>query len=126
MREEKIMFDILYKLKKHNFILHYYKATTGSCYIKLDYGTCGSIRIANHKGIDKYKYTFNLMIDIDKSYIKDNRKYYCIDDLDKMIKDIVDYKEELKDKFNYENQKEYWKECCYRKRKGFWQTCIEY
>lgn len=124
--KKDIMFDLLKKLSKYNFKLHYYKATTGSCYIKLDYGTCGSIRIADHKGIEKYKYTFNLMTDINKSYEKDNRKYYCLNDIDKLLKDILQYRKEQENKFDYESMLEYWKECCYRKRKGFWQMCEEF
>lgn len=126
MNKEIIMYDLLKKLSKYNFELHYYKATTDSCYIKLDYGTCGSIRISDHKGIEKYKYTFNLMTDIDKSYEKDNRKYYCLNDIDKLVQDILKHKESLEEQFDYDYQKEYWKECCYRKRKGFWKICQEY
>lgn len=124
--KEIIMFDLLKELSKYDFELHYYKATTDSCYVKLDYGTCGSIRISDHKGIEKYKYTFNLMTDIDKSYEEDGRKYYCLKDINKLVKDIIKHKENLEKQFNYANQKEYWKECCYRKRKGFWQICQEY
>ena len=55
-----IMFDLLRRLDKEGFILHYLQAfSTDSCYIKLDFGVCMSIRISDHKGIDKYKYTFN-------------------------------------------------------------------
>lgn len=124
--KETIMLDLLKKLKKCGYELHYYKASTGSCYIKLDYGTCGSIRISDHKGIEKYKYTFNLMTDIDKSYEKDGRKYYCLEDIAKLINDINNYREEQSNKFDYNVFKKYWKECCYRKRKGFWQMCQEY
>lgn len=124
--KEQIMFELLSKLSEYNFKLHYYKATTDSCYIKLDYGTCGSIRISDHIGIEKYKYTFNLMTDINKSYEEDNRKYYCLKDMDKMVKEIVNYREQQKKNFDYEKKTDYWKECCYRKRKGFWQICKEY
>ena len=89
------MFKLLNDLDYHGFILQYYEAYfTSSCYIKLDYGISNSIRIADHKGKDKYPYRFNLMIGLDKSYENDGRYYYSIDDYNKMILDIKKFKEE--------------------------------
>lgn len=126
---DKIMYDILDKLDRKGFVLYYLKAySTSSRYIKLDFGVCKSLRIADHKGIDKYKYTFNLMIGLDKSYEEDGRFYYCIEDLDKMIKDIVNYKKDLEVKygFNYYQYMLDYKNQLLRKRKGFWEKAKNY
>lgn len=96
------MFDLMRDLDKKGFVLYYYQAySTPSCYIKLDHGVAGSVRISDHKGIEKYQYKFNLMLCCDKSYEKDGRKYYCMADYDKMIKDIQDFKQERLDKYGF-------------------------
>jgi hypothetical protein len=129
MRTDKIMYDILEKLDGKGFVLYYLKAfSTSSCYIKLDFGVCKSIRIADHKGIEKYKYTFNLMIGLDKSYVEDGRYYYCLEDLDKMIKDIIKYRDDLQKVYGFkyfETMLEYKKQFL-RKRKGFWEKAKSY
>lgn len=129
MRTDKIMYDILEKLDRKGFVLYYLKAfSTSSCYIKLDFGVCKSIRIADHKGIEKYKYTFNLMIGLDKSYVEDGRYYYCLEDLDKMIKDIIKYRDDLQKVYGFkyfETMLEYKKQFL-RKRKGFWEKAKSY
>lgn len=129
MMTNKLMYDVLDKLDKKGFVLYYLKAfSTSSCYIKLDFGVCKSIRIADHKGIEKYKYTFNLMIGLDKSYVEDGRYYYCVDDLDKMVKDIIKYREDLQEKygFNYYQYMVDYKNQFLGKRKGFWQKATSY
>ena len=129
MRTDKIMYDILEKLDRKGFVLYYLKAfSTSSCYIKLDFGVCKSIRIADHKGIEKYRYTFNLMIGLDKSYVEDGRYYYCLEDLDKMIKDIIKYRDDLQKEYGFkyfETMLEYKKQFL-RKRKGFWEKAKSY
>lgn len=129
MRTDKIMYDILEKLDRKGFVLYYLKAfSTSSCYIKLDFGVCKSIRIADHKGIEKYRYTFNLMIGLDKSYVEDGRYYYCLEDLDKMIKDIIKYRDDLQKVYGFkyfETMLEYKKQFL-RKRKGFWEKAKSY
>ena len=124
-----IMNYLLEKLDEKRFILYYLPAyTTSSRYIKLDFGVCKSIRIADHKGTEKYKYTFNLMIGLDKSYEEDGRYYYCLEDIDKMISDIVKYRDNLLEEYGfkyYEMMVEY-KNQMLRKRKGFWEKCKNY
>lgn len=121
-----IMFDLLRRLDKEGFILHYLQAySTDSCYIKMDFGVCKSIRIADHKGIDKYEYTFNLMLGLDKSYVENGRYYYCLDDIETMIQDIKTHREILQEEYGFkyfENMLDY-KNQCLRKRKGFWEKC---
>lgn len=123
------MFEILEKLNQKSFVLYYLRAySTTSRYIKLDFGICKSIRIADHKGIDKYKYTFNIMLGLDKSYVEDGRYYYCLDDLDKMIADICKYRDNLLNSygFKYYDMMVDYKNQMLRKRKGFWEKCKSY
>jgi hypothetical protein len=48
-------------LKSNGFSLLLYRSkTSASVYLKLDYGACGSIRISNHPGKKKYRYTYNI------------------------------------------------------------------
>lgn len=61
------------KLVDLDFIVHRYNSkTTSSIYLKLDYGLACGIRIADHKGKEKYRYRFNVMKDYkdDKAVIK--------------------------------------------------------
>lgn len=129
MNTDKIMYDLLDKLDKKRFVLHYLKAySTSSRYIKLDFGVCKSLRIADHKGIEKYKYTFNLMVGLDKSYVEDGRYYYCLNDLGKMVDDIVKYRDKLLEEygFNYYQYMVDYKNKFLGKRKGFWQKSNSY
>lgn len=56
------------------FIVHRYDTySTSSIYLKLDYGVCCGIRIADHPGKKKYCYRFNVIKDYvgDKVILKD-------------------------------------------------------
>lgn len=122
------MYKLLNDLDYYGFILQYYEAySTSSCYVKLDYGISNSIRIADHKGKDKYPYRFNLMIGLDKSYENGGRFYYSIEDYDKMISDIKKFKDEQLDKYGFsyyeymlKNKKEG------KTKKGFWSKAKNY
>lgn len=122
------MFRLLRELNNRDFTLYYYTAfSTSSCYIKLDQGVCGSIRIADHKGYDKYNYKFNLMIGLDKSYSEDGRNYYTLKDIDKMINDIVTYRNTQKEKYGFK----YFEFMVKNKndgenKKGFWEKAKNY
>ena len=128
LRTKDYMYNLLEDLNKLDILLTYYEAhSTNSCYVKMDNGVCGSIRIADHKGIEKYSYLFNLMLNIPKSYEREGRKYYCTDDYDKMIQDIKDYRESQMSKFGFryfdfmvKNKNEG------KEKKGFWQYAKEY
>ena len=128
-KTDDIMKYLLEKLDQKCFVLYYLPSySTSSRYIKLDFGVCKSIRIADHKGIEKYKYTFNLMLGLDKSYEEGGRYYYCLNDLDKMINDICKYRDNLLDEYGfkyYDMMVEYKKQML-RKRKGFWENCKNY
>lgn len=116
------MYKLLRDLDQKGFILQYYEAySTSSCYIKLDYGVSNSIRIADHKGKDKYPYRFNLMIGLDESYQDNGRYYYSVDDYKNMILDIKKFKDEQLDKYGFyyydymlRNKKDA------KNKKGFW------
>lgn len=122
------MYKLLRDLDLEGFILQYYEAySTSSCYIKLDYGVSNSIRIADHKGIDKYQYKFNLMIGLDKSYEGDGRYYYSINDYAKMIQDIRHFRDEQLNKFGfsyYEYMLKNKKDA--KNKKGFWEKAKNY
>lgn len=122
------MYKLLSDLDQKGFILQYYTAySTSSCYIKLDYGMSNSIRISDHKGIDKYPYRFNLMIDLDKSYEEDGRYYYSIKDYNKMIFDIKHFKDEQLAKYcfsYYEYMLNNKKDA--KNKKGFWLKSKNY
>ena len=102
MTTKDYMFKLLRDLDKEGFVLYYYQAySTSSCYIKLDFGVCNSIRIADHKGKEQYPYTFNLMLGSDRSYEKDGRHFYCEDDYDQLIRDILAFRERQLDKYGF-------------------------
>ena len=59
MNEKQIAKVLVQKLLDMGFTVHRYNAvTTNSIYLKLDYGVCCGIRIADHNGKKKYHYTF--------------------------------------------------------------------
>lgn len=64
MKEKEIASILVDKLKKLGFIVHRYNSvTTNSIYLKLDFGVCCGIRIADHNGKKKYHYRFNVIKD---------------------------------------------------------------
>lgn len=73
MNEKQIAKILTQKLLNMEFIVHRYDAiTTNSIYLKLDYGVCCGIRIADHNGKKKYHYRFNVV----KDYSGDKVIYY--------------------------------------------------
>ena len=64
MNEKQIANVLVNRLKDMGFIIHRYNAkSTNSIYLKLDYGVCCGIRIADHNGKKKYHYRFNVIKD---------------------------------------------------------------
>lgn len=128
MDTKSLMNRLLSDLDREGFILQYYQAySTSSCYIKLDYGVSNSIRIADHKGKDIYPYRFNLMIGLEKSYEDNGRLYYNINDYNKMISDIKEFKNEQLNKYGFhyyeymlKNKKDD------KDKKGFWEKSKNY
>ena len=128
MKIKDYMYKLLSDLDREGFILQYYEAySTSSCYIKLDYGISNSIRIADHKGKDKYPYRFNLMLNLDESYEENGRNYYCVKDYSKMIQDIKNFKNFKIDEYGFSyfeymlnNKKDA------KNKKGFWAKAKTY
>ena len=81
------------RLKKKGFhILRYDAITTGSIYLKLDYGVCNSIRISDHRGKTKLKYRYNIGTNIkQRSDVQDRyrRFYYPADEEDRLVQRII-------------------------------------
>ena len=62
MNEKQIAKILIDELSKFQFVIHRYDAvTTNSIYLKLDFGVCCGIRIADHSGKKKYHYRFNIV-----------------------------------------------------------------
>lgn len=78
--------------------------TTNSVYLKFDYGVANSVRISDHMGKRNISNRFNLLTNIDHSYVELNRYvryFYCINDLDKLINDILRNRDEQAKKYGY-------------------------
>ena len=128
MKIKDYMYKLLSDLDREGFILQYYEAfSTSSCYIKLDYGISNSIRIADHKGKDKYPYRFNLMLNLNESYEENGRNYYSINDYNKMIQDIKNFRDNKLDEYGfsyYEYMLNNKKDA--KNKKGFWTKARNY
>lgn len=129
---EEIAGEIIERLKAENFIIQRYDAySTNSIYLKLDYGASHSIRISDHRGKKHLKYKFNIQSNIQQPHQKKQGKvvmnYYGFNDIDKLIQDITNHKnnqqmkhgkmgyEYLMNKNRYEGQF----------KKGFWTQAWE-
>ena len=96
------LFKVLEDLDKKHFVLYYYEAySTSSCYVKMDFGVCNSLRIADYAGKAQYPYKFNLLMNLSQSYEQDGRHFYSVKDYDKMINDIVAFRDEQLDKYGF-------------------------
>ncbi|MBP1309023.1 hypothetical protein JOD82_002043 [Paenibacillus sp. 1182] len=87
--------------KEKGFVVQRYDATN-SVYLKLDYGVANSIRIGDHDGKKHLSYKFNLLTNIDKSYVEHGeyqRSYYCVEDFEKLIDDILNNKNNVLKKY---------------------------
>lgn len=101
----------------------YHSFTTNSIYIKLDYGTLGSIRISDHKGKQRYHYKYNVRTDIYEYYEEDKSKFYPPQNIEKLICDILlEHNEKLKT-LDYKKVVEMYKNN--KKDISFWRQCKE-
>ncbi len=105
----KILIDELLKL---GFIIHRYNAvTTNSIYLKLDFGVCCGIRIADHNGKKKYHYRFNIV----KGYNGDKVTYsknlisyfYTFEQISQLIKDVQHERNKKIQRYGLNNYKKY-------------------
>lgn len=62
MNGNEVAKSLTARLTKLGFVVHRYNSiTTSSIYLKLDFGVCCGIRIADHNGRKRYHYRFNVM-----------------------------------------------------------------
>ena len=91
--EEKI----IYQLDEAGLepILNNNSVTTTSFYVKFEDERLRSLRVGDHPGRSKYRYKWNLRLDLEKSYVDNHegiiRYYYCYKELDKMILHMQNY-----------------------------------
>ena len=112
MNGEDIANLLVRKLLDMGFIVHRYNSySTSSIYLKLDYGVCNGIRIADHKGKKKYCYRFNVMKDYrgDKVIIKDGLicRFYDFNDIEHLLEDISKEKETKISRYGLQNYQKY-------------------
>lgn len=59
---EKAALFVIEQCRKEGIVVHRHNAkSSGSIYLKFDWGMAHSLRISDHKGIEKYHYRFNLI-----------------------------------------------------------------
>ena len=112
MNEKQIAKVLVDKLLKLGFIVHRYNSiTTNSIYLKLDFGVCCGIRIADHSGKKKYHYRFNVV----KGYKGDKVVYfknlisffYTFDELPQLLDKIQEERQIKQQKYGINNYKSY-------------------
>lgn len=99
---------LISKLKDMGIIVHRYNAySTNSIYLKLDFGVCCGIRIADHPGKKKYSYRFNVIKDYNenKVIIKDGLicRFYNFSELESLLRDIQQEKQNKINKYGLDN-----------------------
>lgn len=112
MNEKQIAKILIDELSKFQFVIHRYDAvTTNSIYLKLDFGVCCGIRIADHSGKKKYHYRFNIV----KGYNGDKVIYsknlisyfYTFEQISQLIEDVIREKTMKIQKYGLNNYKKY-------------------
>ena len=88
----KLADTIIKRLKAEGYYLLRYDAySTDSIYLKLDFGVCNSIRIANHPGKEHLSYRYNIGGYIDRYRCQTGQyqmEFYPISDLVQMLDSI--------------------------------------
>lgn len=115
MNSRVVANNISKQLLNHGFIVHRYNSkTTSSIYLKLDYGVCCGIRIADHNGKKKYHYRFNVFKDYkgDKIIIRDNlvSYFFTFNEIPKLLKQVQIERQNKISKYGLEKYKFYMKE----------------
>lgn len=112
MNEKQVAKILVNKLLDLGFIVHRYNAvTTNSIYLKLDFGVCCGIRIADHNGKKKYHYRFNIV----KGYEGDKITYfnnlisyfYTFDEIPQLLSDVEKEKQNKVKRYGLNNYQEY-------------------
>lgn len=115
MNSRVVANNISKQLLNLGFIVHRYNSkTTSSIYLKLDYGVCCGIRIADHNGKKKYHYRFNVFKDYkgDKIIIRDNlvSYFFTFNEIPKLLEQVQIERQNKISKYGLEKYKFYMKE----------------
>ena len=112
MKENDIANIIIKELLNLGFIVHRYNSvTTNSIYLKLDFGVCCGIRIADHSGKKKYHYRFNVV----KGYTGDKIIYfknlisffYTFEEVPQLLEKVQQERQIKQQKYGINNYKSY-------------------
>lgn len=102
---EKTILFITETCRKQEIIVHRYdSSTSSSVYLKFDYGLAHSLRISDHRGIERYHYRFNLIKGLHKPikirYKNENYSfYYPFKDIYACLNDILSEREKVIKKY---------------------------
>lgn len=112
MTGKNVADNLVSKLLDMNLIVHRYNShTTSSIYLKLDYGICCGIRIADHPGKKKYHYRFNIIKDFkgNKVILKDGLicRFYDFSELDFVLEDVKKERQSKINKYGLKNYQMY-------------------
>lgn len=115
MNSRVVANNISKQLLNLGFMVHRYNSkTTSSIYLKLDYGVCCGIRIADHNGKKKYHYRFNVFKDYkgDKIIIRDNlvSYFFTFNEIPKLLEQVQIERQNKISKYGLEKYKFYMKE----------------
>lgn len=103
---EKAASFIIDKCREEGIIVHRYDVqSSGSIYLKFDWGLAHSLRISDHKGIVKYRYKFNLIKGIPDvlriSYRNNNHSiYFPFREIHQCLDEILSHRKEVIAKHN--------------------------
>lgn len=82
------------------YVVHRYDAfSTGSIYLKIDYGVGGSIRIADHAGKKHLNYRFNILTDEDGAGVSSttdgvcDRHFYKAESAERLLNDVIKFRD---------------------------------
>ncbi len=112
MTGKEIANILIPKLLDMGLVVYRYDAySTSSIYLKLDYGICCGIRIADHPGKKKYSYRFNVIKDYkgDKVILKDGLicYFYDFNELDNVLDAVQKEKQNKINKYGLKNYQMY-------------------
>lgn len=95
---------IVEKCRKSGIVVHRYNAkSSNSIYLKFDWGVAQSLRISDHKGIEKYHYRFNLIQGLKDKITVSYRNntysnYYPFRSVYDCLEDILENREKIIEK----------------------------
>lgn len=112
MNEKQIAKVLIEELLKLGFVVHRYNAvTTNSIYLKLDFGVCCGIRIADHSGKKKYHYRFNVVKDYNGDkiiYFKNLISFfYTFEELPQLLEEVQKERQLKQQRYGINNYKSY-------------------